>query len=230
MNEKILESDNEDDYYREEWYIENADDIVDWDYYWEVICDFSEDFFCQFKDEIGMNKLIVWAIQNNNFYTIKTIFDSHFLDYDIDIRLEGDTTPLMWAANHADLDMVKYFIDKGADKNACDENEVSPIYYSAKRKNDDDGVINYLIDLGVDINKKHKLGNTPLMFLAFLGKTDLCDLLICHGADVNAKCYSGASVLWYASKCNNDGKDDTVNLLSGYGAVMHNKVYGYDID
>lgn len=48
-----------------------------------------------------------------------------------------------------------------------------------------DVVCNILADVCVCVQSLQQYGMTPLMHAAYKGKTDMCKLLLQHGADVN---------------------------------------------
>lgn len=225
MNEEVLEAENQEDYFTEEWYINNADSIVSWEFYWEAIYDFSPDFFCQFNDEINMPKFITWLLQQQHTDTIKALFEAEDLNYDIDMRLSDNTTPLMWACAYCDLDTVNFFLDKGADINAVDENGVSVLIYSIRNEEEKLEIPQFLLREKVEVNNAQHLGQTPLMVAAFHGHVDLCDDMICHGADFNARCDDQASVLWYAEQTNSSSKEKLMSMLKNYGAILYVKNY-----
>lgn len=68
----------------------------------------------------------------------------------------------------------------------------------------DDGVINYLIDNGANINARDSGGRTPLMYVAISGRNDIVDLLIEKGANVNAQDNENKTALIYATLNDNE--------------------------
>lgn len=62
---------------------------------------------------------------------------------------------------------------------------------------DAQGIKDYL-ELSSMVDIKNRNGWTPLMRAAYLGETELCNLLIAAGADTNARNANGTSVLMYA--------------------------------
>ena len=67
--------------------------------------------------------------------------------------------------------------------------------------------------LGLGVNQKDNLGETPLHLAAFSGHIEVIDLLITHGADVRIKNKAGKTPLQKASKV---GHEEIVNLLVSY--------------
>src|SRR4051794_8066380 len=72
-----------------------------------------------------------------------------------------------------------------------------------------------LVRRGMDVNKPDRLGVTPLMAAAQLGRADMAGLLLRHGASVNAESPFGSTPLACAALT---GNADTVGVLLRSGA------------
>ena len=103
-------------------------------------------------------------------------------------------TPLTTAASTGQLEMVRYLVNQGADIHA----KLTTIGHASKQpdgrnalhlaaRNGHLEIVEYLIEAGNDPNEPGGSGYTPLMLVAENNFYDLADLLIQHGADVNAK-------------------------------------------
>ncbi len=139
----------------------------------------------------------------------------------------GDT-PLHVAALHGQLDAAQVLIDAGADVNA--KNNYTPflpddLNQLFRTKNLQDPVIllqsqdahrsRELNAQGVD-TRELKNGYTPLDLAEFASDHNkMMQLLVAHGADVNARAASGATPLFWAVM--RDQKDD-VKFLLDHGA------------
>lgn len=94
----------------------------------------------------------------------------------------GDGTPLMWAS---DINVIKYLVEKGANINATDSNNVSVLMTKA----DNYEALQYLLENGIrDINVKDSEGETVL-FYAYRYNADqkIIDLLLKYGANDQIK-------------------------------------------
>jgi ankyrin repeat protein len=94
---------------------------------------------------------------------------------------------------------MKLLIEKGADVNALNNANESPIYNAAK--GGDPEAIQLLLDAGADPNIPQKDGRRPIHEAARWGKDWAVTLYLEHGADVNAQDNEGSTplheaVLW----------------------------------
>ena len=77
-------------------------------------------------------------------------------------------------------------LDRGADVNASDEKQRTPLFTEHLEYGNIE-VIMALLDRGADVNASDKEGNTPLHLACKNGNVELVNKLINKGADVNAE-------------------------------------------
>jgi ankyrin repeat protein len=113
-------------------------------------------------------------------------------DIDINIQDALGQTPLYLASNAWNLDFVKLFLSKGADPNICDHqgnNALHAICFRDHYKITPKGVALYceiikmLVDKGVYINHRNKMGATPLFVAVSYNDMHAIELLLQLGAD-----------------------------------------------
>ena len=113
----------------------------------------------------------------------------------------GDT-PLMTAIkSQRHIEIVNFLIENGANIFTKDshgwgllESVISfPRYINPK-------IVKKFIDLGLDVNSKVPVENSPLLLATVYGTDEIFDLLIEAGADVNALSDKGNSVLYLLMK------------------------------
>ena len=98
------------------------------------------------------------------------------------------------------LDVAKLLIDRGADVNAADSDDETPLSNAARANSLD--VAKLLIDRGADVNAADSDGETPLHGAARANSLDVAKLLIDRGAVVNAADSDGETPLSDAARAN----------------------------
>ena len=113
---------------------------------------------------------------------------------DINVRDEGGSTALHWAAGTGYRDIVELLVANGADVNAKDNSGTTPLQAAASGKRD---IVEFLIAKGSDVNAKGHLGWTALHFSR---RPEVAELLIAKGAHVNAPDENGLLPIHVAAK------------------------------
>lgn len=125
-----------------------------------------------------------------------------------------DWTPLHFAAQAGQKDIVEFLIAKGADVNAETIKGETPLQFAAD--NDHKEVVELLIEKGADVSL-NRSGETPLHTAAANGHKEVAELLIAKGADVNAKNNDGQTPTDLAVTRN---RKEIVELLLEKGATI----------
>ena len=121
-------------------------------------------------------------------------------------------------------EIVKVLIAAGADVNAKDSHEHTPLSYLVlhckKSLSYHRRIINLLIRLGADINinERSGRGGTALHTASFMRGKDMVELLIGAGADINSIDNRGETPLHWASQ-----EVEVVKLLIASGADVNKK-------
>ncbi|NYZ77213.1 ankyrin repeat domain-containing protein [Candidatus Micrarchaeota archaeon] len=125
---------------------------------------------------------------------------------------------LSYAAYERHVEITRLLLENGADPDSKSKLEISPLFgavgegYLRKYSNYSREIVELLISKGAEVNGVNtNLGLTALMFAEY----GASEILIAHGADVNAKDAFGDSVLVHAKR---RGRDDIVGLLEKHGA------------
>ncbi len=142
-----------------------------------------------------------------------------------DVNPEG-YPPLCRAVYHNNTAIAEYLIDHGANVNAYPDEDWGPLQATAVVSNSIE-MAKLLIARGADINSGADIngGIYSALHTSIGGeRRDLSELLIQHGADVNAKDKLGCTSLYYAIR-----KDDYLyfmNILIANGAEVNTKNSG----
>lgn len=132
---------------------------------------------------------------------------------------------------------IKYWIDKGADVN-CEGESETPLAIASRRNNQAN--LNTLLELKADVNVRDRDGETPLMstidsnFGSLRLSKDCADILLAHGADINAKNKSGETILDIAratekrleSDRGREGLNGYIRFLEANGAKTGREISG----
>jgi ankyrin repeat protein len=119
-------------------------------------------------------------------------------EYELD---EPDEIGILFYAirTYASLEAIELLLEYGADITACDENGISALDTAIKFKRHD--VIDFCLEKGLDVNNSsRRSGIAPLMLASCFSDIQTAELLLQHGADINATDRSGMTAKDYARK------------------------------
>ncbi len=117
-----------------------------------------------------------------------------------DLEEYDEISPLFYAIrNYASLELIEWMLANGVDLFAVDSDGISALDTAIKFKRKD--VIALCIDKGFDLNTTaRKSGITPVMLAACFNDTEMMQMLLDAGGDINAADKAGMSALDYARK------------------------------
>jgi len=99
------------------------------------------------------------------------------------IRNENGQTPLYWACERKNLDIIRAVIERGADVNSAEQNAFTPLHLATFLGNVD--VMKVLLENGARVDVATNTGATPLHLAAKNGNIQTVTLLLDQGADAN---------------------------------------------
>jgi len=111
---------------------------------------------------------------------------------------EGDWTPLLFAAYHGKIDIVKYLVQQDADLNKPTSYGCTPIHYACSQGHIE--ILSFLADKGAKVDLKDKGGSTPLSYAARNQSVQVMSILLKLGADVNSITDTGETPVFSACK------------------------------
>jgi len=112
-----------------------------------------------------------------------------------------------------DFDWFVELVDK-AGFDQVDSKGLTPLMYCIQ--NERSGMVDYLLEKEIDVNKQDDIGNTALFYAVFKSKdkTDLIEKLLKKGADMNIANNAGVSPLSLANSMANDRVKKFMNDLT----------------
>ena len=140
--------------------------------------------------------LIFGAIKYGDLNTIKKLKEAG-----IDIMYKNDKystsdSPFLFVVKSENVDLIKYYIEQGADPNEKDWTKKSALIFAVSTDNDE--IIKLLIDAGANKEYSGYFNKTPLMQAVDYDKYISAQALINEGANVNYKSKYGESCLMKA--------------------------------
>ncbi|XHS77277.1 ankyrin repeat domain-containing protein [Burkholderiaceae bacterium UC74_6] len=154
------------------------------------------------RDPKGSTALTL-AIHYGNSRVVQVLLASSKID--VDMPNGANETAIMLAALHADLPLVKRLYKLRAQINRPGW---TPLHYAASGT--DEGVSDWLLQQGADINARAPNGSTPLMMAAKYGPYDLAPKLLAAGADPKLRNEQGLTAADFAQAA---GRDELQKLL-----------------
>ncbi|KAL3461971.1 ankyrin repeat-containing domain protein [Aspergillus heterothallicus] len=95
----------------------------------------------------------------------------------------GSTTPVIFAAEVGNRDLVAFLLSAGADINTRNRYLATPLHIATIRE--EIATVDLLLKAGADVNATNQHGETPLHECSRTSSEQILDLLLAAGADVN---------------------------------------------
>ena len=154
-------------------------------------------------DEYSKSTPLIQAIKYK-----QTDIINYLLENNADVNLKEELTgftPLM--ASLHDITITELLIEKGADIEAKDDDGINALVYASTYNNEE--MVKFLLEKGADANTVCEIENehtdiasTPLMNAAYRGNTNIINMLLENGADINYTTDYGMTALMMASSFN----------------------------
>ncbi|KAJ5066859.1 cyclin-dependent kinase inhibitor 2c-related [Anaeramoeba ignava] len=136
--------------------------------------------------------------QKSNLDLIKLFIGPNFpIDQ---IIFQTKTSLIAACQNQADLDVIEFLLEKGANVNFIDDTKKTPLHHlCCSNPNDLSAKIHLLFKYHPNLNLKDKSGKTPLHYLCSNSQFSLIKFLVENGADVNIQDSNFLSPIFYLS-------------------------------
>jgi ankyrin repeat protein len=162
------------------------------------------------QDRAGSRTALHWAAKNGNREALAALVDAKA---DPNIKDRQGRTPL-WGAVENSPEVTKYLIEKGADVNARDTVNATPLLWAAGFGRPE--TVSLLLENKADVKAVDDNGWTALIWAAGIGQPQTVDLLVKAGADLKAADrQTGDTPLLRAART---GKPESVKVLLAAGA------------
>ena len=157
-------------------------------------------------DEYSKSTPLIQAIKYK-----QTDIINYLLENNADVNLKEELTgftPLMASLNN--IAIVELLIEKGADIEAKDDDGINALVYASTYN--DEEMVKFLLEKGADANTVCEIENehtdiasTPLMNAAYRGNTNIINMLLENGANINYTTDFGMTALMMAASFNQFG-------------------------
>jgi ankyrin repeat protein len=168
------------------------------------------------RSDVAITKLLL----ENGARADSVVFDKH--------------APLLEAVRSSQESKVALLLKHGADTHILDRRTGMNLVHIAASKNATSGIINILIDSGIQMESQDDMGRTPLQVAAENSCTRAVHLLLHLGANPNFKnmnrYWEGWSALFYAAKnpkSPGNGNKSIIRALVIYGAELDTKSHAH---
>lgn len=157
---------------------------------------------------------LVPAIRAGAHDTVRLLLAKH--EADPDQLLPDGSTPLSWAVETQDPQMVRLLLGARARPDAATNAAAAPLLLACEHGNA--GILELLLDAGADVKRASSEGVAPLALCAGNAPAAILERLLAGGADVDKADQRGQTALmWAAAK----GRLDNLRVLLAKGASVN---------
>ncbi|XP_060051700.1 ankyrin repeat, SAM and basic leucine zipper domain-containing protein 1 isoform X2 [Erinaceus europaeus] len=145
------------------------------------------------------NETFKKALTTGDISLVQELLDSGI---SVDTSFRYGWTPLMYAANVANVEMVQVLLDRGANASFSKDKQTILISACSARGTEQQILkcVDLLLSRNADPNMACRRLMTPVMYAARNGHPQVVALLVAHGADVNAQDENGYTALTWAAR------------------------------
>ena len=181
--------------------------------------------YCDFESYVTTHKSLIdstdstgttalsWAVRRGDREASRILVKA---GADTNIVNKADESALHYAARYSDLESVSLLLKAGANPHQCDAMGDSVLHIKGYSARFATGVVQRLIEAGVDPNARNHYGASPLHMFASQNGVEAAEALIRNGANINQLDDDGDSILLQAI---HSAVDDVAQLLLSYEAA-----------
>ena len=156
------------------------------------------------------------AARRGDLDRVKFLVEHEAVDKDNPADIANMRTPLHAASNEGHLQVVRYLVEQGANKDKINVNGESPLAMASFNGHLE--IVKYLIEQGCSIEKVDNDGWTPLNSGVLNGQIEVVRYLLEQGADRDKGNVEGGTPLHHAAHM---GYLDILLFLMSYGADLN---------
>ncbi|XP_069775679.1 histone-lysine N-methyltransferase EHMT2-like isoform X3 [Narcine bancroftii] len=184
---------------------------------------------CVFHKELDASSCLHHAAKNGNVQMVQFLLATGQVD--LNTQDSGGWTPVIWAAEHKHIEIIRLLLDRGASVALKDNEENICLHWAAFAGSSD--IAEVLLNARCDLQAVNMHGDTPLHIAARENFYDCVILFLSRGADIEVKNREGDSPLdcciinsqvWFALQLNKRLKQGVINR-----AVRTEKIVSRDI-
>ena len=162
------------------------------------------------RDRAGQRTALYWAAKGGNRAAMEALVAAKA---DPNVKDRQGRTPL-WGAVENDLASVQFLVEKGANVNARDQINSTPLLWAAGFGKPE--TVAFLLSKAADVKASDDNGWTPLIWAAGLGQPQTVEVLVKAGADLKAADkQTGDTPLLRGART---GKAESLKILLAAGA------------
>ncbi|XP_078073425.1 histone-lysine N-methyltransferase EHMT2-like isoform X7 [Mustelus asterias] len=184
---------------------------------------------CVFHKELDASSCLHHAAKNGSVQMVQFLLATGQVD--LNTQDSGGWTPVIWAAEHKHIEIIKLLLGRGANVTLKDNEENICLHWAAFAGSSD--IAEVLLNARCDLHAVNMHGDTPLHIAARENFYDCVILFLSRGADIEVKNREGDSPLdccvmnsqvWFALQLNKRLKQGIMNR-----AVRTEKIVSRDI-
>jgi ankyrin repeat protein len=126
------------------------------------------------------------------------LLEARYEEEEEDEEEEDDCTPLMVAAIHRHVGVLRLLLERGADVNASDDMDYTALHHAADEGHEE--VVSILLSRGADSSRRSFTGLTALIIASRCGRLGIVRQLLQHtaGRGLDERDYHARTALWWA--------------------------------